>query len=99
MLGLFTLSESYAVSAITLGYPKEIVLSAAFLTAAVTIGLTIYAFTCKKDFTYLGGSFFILLSATLALGLFNLFVRSDFIFSLLAYGGVFIYGFYLIYDI
>ena len=71
---------------------------AAVMTLVLTISLTIYAFTTKKDYTYLGGTFFILVSALLLLGLFVFFFNSEFLYTLYSVLGVILYSYYLIYD-
>ena len=72
---------------------------AASLTAGLTLALTVYAFTCKKDFTMLSGGIFVLLSSVILISLVNVFfIRSSFLFAVYQYVGIVIYGFYLIYD-
>ena len=59
-LGLFTTTFSVVISATCstiyerLSNGPELVLCAAFLTLAATLVLTLYAFTCKTDFTMMG---------------------------------------------
>ena len=60
-LFLFTICQSYYVSAICSsvyvqygGNGGQLVLASAFLTLAVTIAITIYAFTTSSDFTMMG---------------------------------------------
>lgn len=55
-LGLFTVCESYMVSAITSMYTPESVLLCAAATVAATVGLALYAMTTKSDFTSVGNS-------------------------------------------
>ena len=64
----------------------------------MTLALTIYAFTTKKDISYFGGSIFIISSALLMLSIFNIFFYNSFLDSVYTFLGVIIYGFYLIYD-
>jgi FtsH-binding integral membrane protein len=54
----------------------SIVVAAAVLTAAITIGLTVYAFYTKTDFTICGGLMFMLGFALLAVGLISIFSKS-----------------------
>lgn len=56
LLGVFTLSESIAVSIITHFFSYNIVMTAFLLTAGVTIGLTVYALTTKEDVTMRGAT-------------------------------------------
>ena len=47
----FTFCETFILSVICSQYPSETVLSAAGMTAVVTVALTFYACTTKTDFT------------------------------------------------
>ena len=58
LLFIFTSCEAYMLMHCCAIYEKSIVISAAALTAAVTVSLTIYAFTTKTDFTWCGGLLF-----------------------------------------
>lgn len=55
MLFIFTLCESYIVSILCGLTEANIVIASAFLTLGMFIGLTVYAFTTKTDFTMFGG--------------------------------------------
>jgi FtsH-binding integral membrane protein len=57
-------------------YDLDIVINAFFLTTFIVIGLTLYTFTTKRDFSWLGGilSTFILLSSLFALGTVSLLI-------------------------
>eukprot|EP00668_Euglena_longa_P038000 GGOE01048950.1.p1 GENE.GGOE01048950.1~~GGOE01048950.1.p1 ORF type:complete len:250 (-),score=103.22 GGOE01048950.1:299-1048(-) len=74
LLGGWTLSLSLMVSASTVFVPPAIICQAFFLTFAVVTGLTIYAFTSKKDFTFLQGGLFSALWILLLVGFLRLFV-------------------------
>ena len=74
-------------------------MTAAGMTAAVTIGLTYYACTTKTDFTMCGGLFFIMAMAMMSLMVVSYFLTfiswwSPFVSALL----VVFYGMFLIYD-
>ncbi len=69
LLGSFTLCEAYCVACITTLYDPEIVVTAAFMTAGVVAGLTIYAWTTKEDFTLMRGIFSVLFTAVFMLGI------------------------------
>ena len=47
LLGIFTAGEAWLVSYITTQYDPQTVIMAATMTAALTIALTLHAFTCK----------------------------------------------------
>jgi FtsH-binding integral membrane protein len=77
-----------------------LVLYAAILTLGVTISLTIYALTTKKDFTMMGGSLFICGIAFILMGiLMGLGGYSKPLHILYSALGTILFGFYLIYDI
>ena len=80
-------------------YEKSIVISAAALTAAVTVSLTIYAFTTKTDFTWCGGLLFAGVCILIVTGLLGCCFGFNKITNILyCSGGVFVYSIYLIYD-
>jgi FtsH-binding integral membrane protein len=56
--------------------PPSIVVSAAVLTACVTIGLTVYAMYTKTDFTVCGGSLFLLFFVIMGVGMLSMFTQS-----------------------
>ena len=57
-LGLFTLAEGFMLGTVTARYRADEVLMAVGVCAAITLGLTIFAFQTKIDFTACGGSIF-----------------------------------------
>ena len=60
-LGIFTVCEGVMLGTITSYYDVDAILIAVGITAAVTLGLTLFAFQTKIDFTMCGGLFFALL--------------------------------------
>lgn len=98
LLAVFTMSMAFTTCLSVAFAPPELVLVAAVITAAVTVGLTIYAFTTKTDFTMMGGSLFIIGSVVMA-AFFMLFWIQSRIFEIILLSVVVVlYGFYLIYD-
>lgn len=97
LLGVWTFCESFMVATISAFYPPEIVFTAAAMTAAVTIGLTIYACTTKTDFTYCGALLFAL-SAIMLCYLIFAFAFGFYLNTLYCCFGVLVYSLYLIYD-
>ena len=97
LLGVFTLCVSWLVAAACVTSEPVAVLEAAALTAAVVIGITIFAFTTKNDFTVCGPVLFvlgmILLTASLLAVIFG--PSENLLFCCL---GVFLFSFYLIID-
>lgn len=105
LLGGFTLLLAFdvgcvcaAVSAAGFGY---VVLQAATLTAALFIGLTIYAFSTKRDISVLGATLFPCLFALTSYGLLALVFPSmrtglaGFMYSL---AGAVLFCFYIVFD-
>lgn len=97
LLTIFTVAESYMVGTISAFNPPEIVLTAACLTALVVISLTIYAFTTKTDFTFLGGFLFSFTMIMLFWGIFML-IFGFFWYTLYCVLGVLLFSIYLIFD-
>lgn len=54
LLGVFTLAESHLLCLVTSMYTPASVFTAVFTTAAVVVGLTLYTFNSKYDFTEWG---------------------------------------------
>ena len=99
LLSIFTLCEAYSVGFICTQYSNQVVLLAGLMTAAMTIGLTIYAFTTKKDFTTMGGVLFACLLGLILFGIACVFSRSRIINIIYCSCGVVLFGIYLIYDV
>ena len=99
LLFVFTLCESYSVGFICTMYSHEVVLLAAFMTSGITVGLTIYALTTKKDLTMLGGTLFILLICLIFFGIGCLFTQNRVINLIYSVCGAGLFGIYLIYDV
>ena len=95
-LTLWTICEGYMVATCCSFYPKEIVLTAASLTCAITIALTVYACTTKTDFTFMGGLLSVSCCLLLFLGIFSIFF--NFLNTLYCVLGVFLFSLYLIFD-
>lgn len=68
------------------------------LTAAIVIGLSIFAFTTKTDFTMMGGTLFMLMAVLLCASLLSIFFRNKILEIVISAFSVFVFGFYLIYD-
>jgi FtsH-binding integral membrane protein len=97
LLILFTICESYMVATISAFNPPEIVITAALMTATVVIALTLYAFTTKTDFTFLGGFLFMFTAIMLFWGILIL-IFGFFLYTLYCVFGVILFGIYLIFD-
>jgi len=96
MLLIWTFCEAYMVATCCSFYEPKIVLAAAALTCAVTLGLTYYACTTKTDFTVCGGFLFVAGILLLFLGLLSIFL--PFLHTLYCVLGVLLYSVYLLFD-
>ena len=99
LLFIFTMCQAFVFASICSHYPSSDVVTAAGMTAAVTVALTFYACTTKTDFTMCGGLFFILGMALICLCVVSFFMTfaawwHPFLSALL----VVFYGLYLIKD-
>jgi FtsH-binding integral membrane protein len=76
----------------------KVVMMAGALTFGVVIGLTLYAFYTKTDFTMLGGILFILVMVLIVAGILAAVFRSRWGAWGICIGGSIIFGLYLIMD-
>ena len=98
ILLIFTLCEGYIVSVICAMSNPRLVFMAALMTLAMTVALTLYAFTTKTDFTVCGGMFFIIGAAFFMFSLFAMFTKNNLLHIILSALGCILYGIYIIYD-
>ena len=98
LLFVFTVSEAYLVAYGNCYYDRTTVFCAALTTFVMVVGLTVYAFTTKQDFTIMRGGMFVfgfsLMIFGLIVGLMNVYWL-NMVFVAIA---VILFGFYLIYD-
>ena len=99
VLSIFTFTEAYCISFICGTTAPRLVMMAASMTCAITIGLTVYACTTKTDFTVFNSLLFIMSMIMLLLGFFSLFTHIKILHIIYSCLGVFLYSIYLIYDI
>lgn len=105
LLALFTFAEAFLLAIATSRYDADAVLMAVGITAALCLGLTLFAFQTKWDFTLCGGFLFVcvlilmifglvisILAMTKALGSFKVV---NLVYASL---GALIFSIYLIYD-
>jgi FtsH-binding integral membrane protein len=97
LLSIWTICESYMVGAIASFYDVQTVITAAVMTAAVTLALTAYACTTKTDFTYCGGFLFCFSAVMFCFTLFGL-IFNIWLNAFYCVCGVILYSLYLIYD-
>ena len=97
LLTLCTICTSYIIAILcTLNDPKFF-FSAAALTCAVTIAVSLYAFTTKVDFTFLGAFLFATVCLMLCFGIILIFVNIRALYVLYCVLGVLVYSINLIY--
>ncbi|ETN66288.1 hypothetical protein AND_001938 [Anopheles darlingi] len=97
-LGLFTFAESFLVCVITANYNSQEVMLAFGITAAVCLGLTLFAFQTKWDFTMMGGILFVAVLVLMLFGIIAMFFPGKTITIVYASAGALLFSFYLIYD-
>lgn len=99
LLSLFTVAFSYITAGISAWYEPDIVLAAATITAAMTIGLTVYAMYTKTDFTYCGGFMFAFMFVIFAGMILTFFMPRSIGRIALSCLVILLLCFYIIYDI
>ncbi|XP_041987772.1 protein lifeguard 1-like [Aricia agestis] len=98
-LTLFTVAQSFLLGVATSVYDVSEVMMAVGITAAVCLGLTLFAFQTKWDFTMMGGALVALTMVLLVFGLIAIFLPANRIITLVyASAGVLIFSMYLVYD-
>lgn len=97
-LGLFTLAETFMLGTMTAHVPSETVLLAVGATAAVCLGLTLFAMQTKFDFTVLNGALFIALIVFTLFGLVAMFFPGKTIHLIYASVGALLFSVYLVYE-
>jgi FtsH-binding integral membrane protein len=78
LLALFTLFESLTIGTLVSYFDKILVIQAIILTAVIVVGLTMYTFQTKRDFSPMGAGLYAFLCVLIAGGLIQ--VKKDFLF-------------------
>ncbi|CAH0730018.1 unnamed protein product, partial [Brenthis ino] len=97
-LGIFTVAESFLLGVTSSMYQSDAVMMAVGITAAVCLGLTIFAMQTKWDFTMMGGALLVATIVLLLFGIVAIFVPGKTMTLIYASLGAFIFSLYLIYD-
>ncbi|XP_030573370.1 protein lifeguard 1 isoform X1 [Drosophila novamexicana] len=97
-LFLFTLAESFLLGIVAGQYQADEVLMAVGITAAVSLGLTIFALQTKYDFTMCGGVLVACLVVFLIFGIIAIFIPGQIIGLVYASLGALLFSVYLVYD-
>ncbi|XP_032591366.1 protein lifeguard 1 isoform X2 [Drosophila grimshawi] len=97
-LFLFTLAESFLLGVIAGTYEADEVLMAVGITAAVSLGLTLFALQTKYDFTMCGGVLVACLVVFIIFGIIAIFIPGKIIGLVYASLGALLFSVYLVYD-
>ncbi|XP_058124573.1 protein lifeguard 1-like [Anopheles ziemanni] len=98
LLGLFTLAESFLVAVVSAQYDADVVMIALGITAVICLGLTLFAFQTKYDFTMMGGFLFCVVLVFFMFGLIAIFFEGTVITLIYSALGALIFSMYLVYD-
>lgn len=98
LLTIFTLTFGFMTTATTAVAEEENVLTAAVMTCAMVVGLTLYAVTTKTDITMCGGLLFMIGMAFVGAMFVSVFIGSEPLVIGLSVLGVLIFGLYIVYD-
>ena len=98
LLTIFTLCEAYIVAFIAARFNPWIVLMAAVTTAGMTLGITVYAFTTKNDFTLCGPILFVVGFTFAFASLFFVSYSGSKLHLVWCVLGVILFSFYLLFD-
>ncbi|RDB25230.1 Bax inhibitor 1 [Hypsizygus marmoreus] len=99
LLSTFTLMEAFTLGVVVAFYENDIVLRALLITIGVFLGLSLFTFQSKYDFSGMGPFLFGALIALLMTGLVGIFIpfgkTMDLVFAV---GGCLIFSGYIVYD-
>lgn len=101
LLTAFTFVEAFAVGTVVTMYcasgERGIVLEAVFLTGSIFLGLTIFTFQSKIDFSFLGAGLSMGLGALILWGIFGMLfgIQTGYVYALL---GCIIFCGYILFD-
>ncbi|ETN66287.1 nmda receptor glutamate-binding chain [Anopheles darlingi] len=97
-LTLFTLAQAFLLAVTSANFNSQEVMLAVGITAAVCLGLTLFAFQTKWDFTVMGGILFVAVLVLMLFGLVAIFFPGKTITLVYASAGALIFSIYLVYD-
>ena len=98
ILIIFTVLESFLVGAICSTYSSDTVLIAIGITLVVVVGLTIFAFQTKIDFTGYGTYLFVFALILFLFGILAMVIRNKILHIVYAALGAGIFSMYLVFD-
>lgn len=97
-LFVFTICEGYLIGCTAATYEAWQVSVAVATTVVVTLGLTLFAFQTKYDFTTKGGLLFVLVLCFMMFGIFAAIFRSDVLYIMYACLGALLFSAYIVFD-
>lgn len=98
LLAAFTVVQAYTIGVVLTYYDQVVVFKALFLTVAVVIGLSLYTFQSKRDFSSLGFGLFAALSCLVIGSLLQFFIANSALEFVLSWAGAVLFCFFIIYD-
>ncbi|KAF6763152.1 glutamate binding protein [Ephemerocybe angulata] len=99
LLSVFTLMEAYSLGVVVAFYNDTVVLQALLITLGVFIGLTLFTFQSKYDFSGMGPFLFATLIALVMTGFVSVFLPFNRTFDLIyATIGCLLFSGYIVYD-
>lgn len=97
-LALFTVAQGIMLGIFTIRYDANEVLTAVGITCAICVGLTLFSFQTKWDFTMMGGFLFVGLIVVFLFGLIVAFFPGSAASSVYSACGALLFSLYLVYD-
>ncbi|CAN7942620.1 unnamed protein product, partial [Ixodes pacificus] len=98
LLMIFTACESVLLGTVSSFYRVEEVMIAAGICTVVCLGLTLFAFQTKWDFTTMSGILFVCALVFMCFGFALIFIRSDIVRLVYACIGALLFSVYLVFD-
>jgi len=97
-LFLFTICEGFLLGTMAGAFAPTDVLIAVGITAALVLGITLFAFQTKWDFTMMGGGLLVVLIVFMIFGFLCAIIQSHYLNMFYAAMGALIFGLYLVFD-
>lgn len=97
-LSIFTLAEAFMLGVVSAHSKTNVVVLAVLMTAVVCIGITIFSFQTKIDFTVYSGVMFVAVLILMVVGFVLAFVKIPILHLIYAAVGALIFCVYLIID-
>merc|ERR1719150_2464607 len=98
LLAAFTVVEAFTVGVLVAHYDTAVVLQAFFLTASVVVGLTLFTFQTKRDFSGWGAGLMSGLWILILGGFLQIFIGGEITQTAMAIGGAILFSGFIIFD-